>query len=138
MDRPFVEKRVSLYWVHDAETEPGRYSGERVLVEPLRTDAPPTADPYCCYVNTVIFYKDHVGGEELDRVEYRDYASVPSLLLVDGTWWKRAGGTVEHRDDAGWVFLHRLRSGKRLAAWMNEHPRTTEWHQPTEEGEVEA
>lgn len=132
MDKPFVTKRCSLYRVHDAHTEPGRYDGERVLVEPLKTDAPAEAHPYCCYVNTVIFYADHVGGEEVDRVEYRDYSTINSLFLLDGRWWQHVGGTVEHREDAGWVFLHRIKAGTRLAEWMNDHPRTTEWHAPEE------
>jgi hypothetical protein len=87
--------------------------------EPLRTNASGLARPYCCYINSVIFYNANCA--EIDRVEYR---FVPgcfgghTLIFWRGSWWEIGSGEIKFVDDRWWV-IHRLWRNNRVPMRLN-------------------
>jgi hypothetical protein len=82
------------------------------IVEPLPIDAPETAQPWCCYIQTVIFYEQPYRVEE--GRNFASYGTVETRLGGDdvvefeGELFYVMGGTVSW-DGARWVMTHRLR-----------------------------
>lgn len=119
--------------IEDWDVEPTSVSGNAaVLYEPLETMAPREAMPYCCYVNTVIFYKRGIdGGYELseDGRNFVEYDQIESrfrwddLIEVDGVIWEKGSARVLWLDagshGAGWYKRHDLYRNSRRACEHN-------------------
>jgi hypothetical protein len=104
-------------WINAFETEAAGARG-RTFWEPIRTTAPQTARPYCCYLSTVIFYKvpraltpDGREFERWDTVEsawnllgerYTDedlgWSSLAPFVLHNGVVYELGGGSVVWRN----------------------------------------
>jgi len=103
------------------------------LWEPLRTKAPapPKAAPYCCYINTVIFYhepyvvspwggywKDRSGTVRQGKRGFIEWDQIRTRLRWDdpvefeGEAFLVCGGTVVWRRSAWWI----VRSARRNAS----------------------
>lgn len=102
-------------WVNEFEVErDGRWI--MYFYEPLDTDAPANAHPYCCHLNTVVFYKHplHVRAngmfEEYDRTKTKwnllgqrwteadiGFAALAPWVQHDGEVYELAGGRVVRR-----------------------------------------
>lgn len=82
--------------------------------EPLPTQAPPPtkADPWCCYIQTVIFY-DRFSGEEIDRLETR--LAWDDVVTFDGDEWLVGGGKVQWLEGRWWM----ERWARRVSAQSN-------------------
>lgn len=82
------------------------------VVERLDTDAPATANPYCCYLRTVIFY-ERPWRYLKDKHEYASYGRCETVLIedwlyLDGEVFELCGGKVSHDGD-GWIMTRRAR-----------------------------
>lgn len=69
--------------------------------EPLKTSAPQTAQPYCCYNSTVIFYKSAELREEIDRAEHTIKHSFVGNTVLQGKGFYlhlMSGRVVWHND----------------------------------------
>ncbi|MCL5997077.1 MAG: hypothetical protein M1546_13620 [Chloroflexi bacterium] len=105
-----------LMWRNSFETEAHGLRG-MYFYEPITTAAPPSAKPYCCYMNHVIFYKqpyqvlpDH-SFEKWDEVETQwdllgqrwtdedlGWASLAPFVEHKGQIYELGGGSVIWRD----------------------------------------
>lgn len=106
--------RAATFWNVEGEVEPLPNATKllKYIYEPLETHAPEDAEPFCCYLNTVIFYENrHTGSatKEITRCEHYDLAAAPSphLLWVDGVWHEVMGGGVIWRDDR-WYYRYMI------------------------------
>lgn len=70
--------------------------------EPLPTTAPGVskADPWCCYIKTVIFY-DRFSGDEIDRLDTR--LQWDDVVTFDGDEWEVGGGKVQWIEGRWWM-----------------------------------
>lgn len=88
------------------------------LIEPLNTEAPPDARPYCSIFD-ITFY-DKCGNNVLDKVNAHEMAegAAPGLFLIDGEWWEVGGGEVRYREGE-WVVIRRGYRNTRAAIMAN-------------------
>jgi hypothetical protein len=114
----FALRRVAAMWDCEGEFElDGPHSV--VLWEPLDVNAPLDAKPYCCLVNTVIFYRDKVGYDEIARCRTHDLnTSSETLLFLGNRWWSVCSGKVVQRDGK-WCMQWSLRDNTRHAFQAN-------------------
>jgi hypothetical protein len=93
-------RRIRTMWAVETPSVDFELAGPHraELWEPLDVSIPLSAQPYCCYLNTVIFYREKVGYDEIARVQHADF-NTPSatLLFVGGQWWSTGPGTVVQR-----------------------------------------
>lgn len=83
------------------------------IVEPLAGDAPMSASPHCCYLNTVIFYEKPYRVVEGTRnlatyAEVRHRIACDDILKIDGEEFSIGCGRVEWRGSR-WVMVHPAR-----------------------------
>ena len=81
------------------------------IVEPLLTDAPENASPWCCYLQTVIFYEQpwrKCRGEfaKHDQIETR--LAGDDIVLIDREKFRLFGGKVRW-SDGRWVMTNSAR-----------------------------
>lgn len=104
-------------WHNTFETEPYGVRG-RYFYEPIATTAPKDAQPYCCYIRTVMFYEQPyrvVDGmyAKHDQVETQwdtlgsrwteqdlGWASLAPFVEHDGQIYELGGGQVVWRNGA--------------------------------------
>lgn len=123
-----------VVWVGDF-VEHHRDRNWMVFYEVLPTTAPREAQPYCCLVNTIVFYEKPYrvirGGyyAEHDRIEtqwhlfgYRIferevgwYCCQP-MIWCEGEWWHMGVGEVVWRNER-WEMKHRARRDTRECDW---------------------
>lgn len=113
-------RRVATYWQVESRPELELDGAHHAyLWEQLDVTMPGTAAPYCCYANTVIFYRDRVGHDEIGRCTHADLNTPsPTLLFLNGRWWEAIGGQVVQRDGSWWM-KHRLADNTRMAREAN-------------------
>lgn len=107
-------RREATFWIAEGEVEsmPHASSLLKYIYEPLETHAPQDAEPYCCYLKTVIFYEGRAWGnaaKEITRCDHYDLAAAPSshLLYIGGTWYEVSSGKVLWRNDR-WYYRFTL------------------------------
>lgn len=119
--------REFTVWCLEAEVEqvPNATRFLKYAYEPLKTHAPPPnqAEPYCCYLNTVIFYEHRYSGsaiKEITRCEHYDLSAVPSPHLVDyqGLFYEISPSQVLWRNGE-WQFRYTLDARTRHARLLN-------------------
>ncbi len=81
-------------WTNEFEAESDGSHGAKFF-EPLAVDAPPSARPHCCYLDTVIFYKQPYESNE--KGGYADFGQVETQWNLLGQRWTDA--------DLGWRAL---------------------------------
>lgn len=111
-------------WINHFDAETNRLNPNRAIFwEPLQTTAPQNAEPYCCLLNTVIFYKPGKRGlEQYDEVKtewdllgwrFSDkldgFAGVAALVWFDHDWWELINGEVTWDDWCGWQMKREAR-----------------------------
>ncbi len=90
------------------------------VYERLQTDAPRTAAPFTCLVNTVVFYADNSYRHELCRCRHYNLtnASDTCVILPDGRWYQILPGKVVHH--AGrWYMRWLCAANYPTARWLN-------------------
>lgn len=100
-------------WTNEYQTEPYGTRG-RHFFEPLKVEAPETAQPYCCYANTVVFYEDATCRKEVARCDSKwnllgqrfnqDLEGLPGVapfVWHEGELYELGSGDVVWHDD-GW------------------------------------
>jgi hypothetical protein len=95
--------------IRDFGCEVVRESAKRITVlEPVSYKVPSIARPYCCYINTVIFYlypyqvaRDSHGYLEWDRVD--TLLSWESEILFEGQIYVVGGGRVIRHRKSWWM-----------------------------------
>ncbi len=129
-----------VVWVGDF-VEHYRESRSRMVFHvALPTNAPSNAQPYCCYLNTIIFYEQPFrvieegpgkgGYAEWDCIEtpwnllgYRIFEKEPGwfqlapLVRCEGEWWELLPGQVCWRNER-WEMQWRATSNTRNVEWM--------------------
>lgn len=90
----------------------------KLLYEPLATLAPEDAEPYCCYLSTIIFYERGT-RKEITRVNHYDLAAAPAPHLVNvyDRWFEATPRQVVWR--AGWHMTYTLDDRTRAARFAN-------------------
>ncbi len=87
------------------------------LYDPLRTEAPKTAVPYCCLGNCVQFL-DPKTYREIEIVESHHLNSAaPMILFFAGFYWEVSGGSCIWTDQ--WCIKWRCVKNTRLARTLN-------------------
>lgn len=87
--------------------------------EPLEVNPPASAKPYTCYGNTVIFYRDRVGDDEIARCRHLDLNTAHrSLVFLGGRWYEVGAGAVVQRDGQ-WAMRWNLAANTRAAHEAN-------------------
>lgn len=104
--QPMRLSREATFWTAEGEIESVANASSllKYIYEPLETHAPQDAEPYCCYLNTVIFYEGRAWGsaaKEMTRCKHYDLAAAPSphLLWIKGMWYEVQGGRVLWRKE---------------------------------------
>lgn len=118
MSRRLELRRVATMWDCQADFEvEGPWTA--IMWEPLDVQAPLEAKPYCCYVDTVIFYRDRVGYDEVARCRHHELnMASPSLVFLGGRWWEVGGAHVVQRDGK-WHMRWHLAANTRAAREAN-------------------
>ena len=87
------------------------------VTEVLNTTAPQNAQPYCCYINTVIFYEKpyrEVDGRYAEHDSLKTVLEGNDVLRADGELFDLLGGTVVWQDGR-WVMVRNAHRRKRDA-----------------------
>jgi hypothetical protein len=119
-----IWRHVTMWNLMEGEVtdHPDSLLNHKVVWEPLQTHAPEDAEPYCCYLSTVIFYEGRAWGnaaKEITRCTHYDLNTVsPSLLFVENRWWEVLPGKVVWRNGQ-WCFMHVLAQNTREARRAN-------------------
>lgn len=98
------------------------YPWQITIIEPLSTDAPASAHPWCCYLATVIFY-EHPMRLDHERREFVKHDEIVHRILNDdvfrlnGELIKASCGRVIW-DGGRWVMTHRARPVEDLPAHL--------------------
>lgn len=90
------------------------------VTEALDTKAPAQAQPYCCYVNTVIFYEKpyrDVGGRFAEYGRIETVLEGNDVLNIEGELFELMGGTVSWQNSQ-WVMT---RNARRIRS-NDQHP----------------
>jgi hypothetical protein len=125
--KPMRISREFTVWALEAEVEqvPNATRFLKYAYELLETQAPPPdqAEPYCCYLNTVIFYEHRYEGsaiKEITRCEHYNLASAPSPHLVEyqGLFYEITPDQVLWRNGE-WQFRYTLDARERHARMLN-------------------
>ena len=81
------------------------------VTEVLNTAAPANAQPYCCYINTVIFYEKpyrEIDGRYAEHDSLKTVLEGNDILRADGELFELYGGEVKHIDGR-WVMVRNAR-----------------------------
>jgi hypothetical protein len=125
--KPMRLSREFTVWALEAEVEqvPNATRLLKYAYEPLETHAPPPdqAEPYCCYLKTVIFYEHRYSGSAIKgitRCEHYNLATAPSPHLVDyeGLFYEVSPDQVLWRNGE-WQFRYTLDARERHARLLN-------------------
>lgn len=120
--KPMSLLAFAKLWHCEAEFEKERPDATHwwVVWEPLDTDAPEDARPYCYGIGEIDFY-DRTGNRHLDRrVRCHDLtAPHPMLVLLkDGVWREVLSGKVVYRNGR-WHMRWLCATNTRAAMMMN-------------------
>lgn len=100
---------------------------------PTKAPGPHLTRPYCCYVNTVIFYAGPVyyvrkGGHPYKTSrgyrwsassgfqvwdEVHDIFSWEDMVFFDGLYWEVSGGSVIWKNKRWWMYRQAFKNGRR-------------------------
>lgn len=104
-------------WQEGPITRDKGAKNNRCFWERLHSDAPQNAQPYCCLVNTVIFYKEQNDHTELCREDTYGFSGASPTILSDPSakdgepiFYEVAGGKVLWKEGYWWM---------RWSAWSN-------------------
>jgi hypothetical protein len=110
-----IRSFCKLWFLEDGEWEKD-YVQTAYIYEPLNINPPADARPYCCLIDTVIFYKD---GAELTRTTHHALGGAcNTLILLGDTWYEIASGQCLHRN-GHWCMRWLAYKNTRRAAMMN-------------------
>ncbi len=117
MKRMELQAFCQLYYCNASYELDGRQWVK--IYEPLGVKLPETAVPYCCYLNSIIFYDHELGGKELLRIEHHALLFPETLILLDnGLWYEVASASCRYI--AGeWTMVWSARKNTRRARMMN-------------------
>ena len=88
--------------------------------EKLRAQPPRSAEPYCCYVNHVIFYrKMKFGKDKIAECDHHRIGFPDHVLLIGEKWYQVMSAKVVYLPKLGWHMQWSARSNTRLAALFN-------------------
>src|ERR1041384_3382114 len=67
--------------------------------EPLETDAPADASPYCYHLDDIDFWKPDGNGYYNKAVKHYRFGFPPDLVSINGSWWEIGRGRVVYRNN---------------------------------------